>query len=590
MTTSAWATLAITVGMVAAMVWNLAAPDMVLLAGLALLLAGGILTPEEAFVGFSNPGMLTIAVLFVVSAGVQRTGGLDFIVSRVLGHPKHLSTAQMRMMLPVSFISAFLNNTPVVAMMVPIIADWSRQIRMSPSKLFIPLSYASIVGGSCTLIGTATNLVVLGLSQERVPDLSVGMFEIGQLGVPVLVATFAYTLVASRLLPDHGRDEPTAFEQAREYTVAMRVQAGSPLVGQTVEAAGLRHLHGLFLIEIQNAIGEVRPAPGPDAQLRADDMLHFAGVIDSVVELQQIRGLIPADEAQADRVEPKPNRRLVEAVIAPQSPLIGQTVRDARFRTHYNAAIIAVHRQGARVSSKVGDIVLAAGDALLLATTPRFVQNYRNDPTFALISAVRNSTPVRHERSWIATSLLLAMVAVSALGVLPLLSAALLAAGLMVATRCLTSVEARRAVDLRVLLTIAAAFAVGAALRKTGVAGILADFVVDVAQPLGPVGLLASLYGTTVVLSAVVTTNAAAVLMFPIAFAASQSAGLEFKPVMFCLMLAASANFMTPIGYQTNLMVYGPGRYRFSDFTRFGLPLQLLAGVVTIFTANLLWL
>ncbi|MDD9942611.1 MAG: SLC13 family permease [Myxococcales bacterium] len=591
MTPQAWLTIAVTGAMVAAMVRNLAAPDMVLLAGLAILLATGVLTPPEAFAGFSNTGMLTIAVLFVVSAGVQRTGGLDFVVTRVLGHPRSAAGAHLRMMVPVATISAFMNNTPVVAMMLPIVSDWSRRIGISPGKLFIPLSYASIVGGSCTIIGTATNLVVLGLTQNRLPHLRVGMFEIAQLGLPVMLSTILYTLVCSRwLLPSRGGATPSAFEQAREYTVSMHVLSDSPLVGLTIEEAGLRHLRGLFLIEIQRADSEIRPAPGPDVRLHANDLLLFAGVIDSVVELQQIRGLVPADEGQANRVEPRPNRRLVEAVVATQSELIGQTVREARFRTHYNAAIIAVHRQGQRVRSKVGDIELSAGDTLLLAASPNFADLYRDDPTFALVSEVQNSQPRRHERSWISMSLLAIMVGLSAAGVFPLLTAALVAAGLMIVTRCLTADEARRSVDLRVLLTIAAAFAVGEALRKTGAAGILAQFVVAGAAPFGAVGLLSGIYVTTVLLSSVITTNAAAVLMFPIAYAATQTAGFDFKPFMFSLMLAASANFMTPIGYQTNLMVYGPGRYRFADFTRFGLPLQVVVGVVTIATASMLWL
>ncbi|MGD8858615.1 MAG: SLC13 family permease [Myxococcales bacterium] len=586
----AWTTLALVAAMVVAMMRNLAGPDMILLAGLSVLLALGILTPRQAFAGFSNTGMLTIAVLFVVAAGVQETGGMDAAVTRALGQPRSTAAAQLRMMLPVSFVSAFLNNTPVVAMMVPIVTEWSRRIGISPGKLFIPLSYAAIVGGSCTIIGTATNLVVYGLASERMGELQVGFFEIAQLGVPVALTTLLYVTLASRwLLPERGAHQAQV-ENAREYTVAMRVEASSPIVGKSVEEAGLRQLPGLFLIEIERADGEVRPAPGPAVRLHEDDRLVFAGVIDSVRDLQRIRGLIPAEEQAGKLDDPRPNRRLVEAVVAANSPLIGQTIRDSRFRTHYNAAVIAVHRQGERVRSKIGDIVPSAGDTLLLETSPGFVRRFRDDPTFALISTVQDSAPRRHDRAGIAAALLLTMVLVSALGLLPLVTAAMLAAALMVATRCLTADQARRAIELRVLLTIAAAFGIGAALSESGAATTLAAAVVEAAAPSGPLGLLAAIYGTTVVLSAVVTTNAAAVLMFPIAYAAAETAGMDFKPFMYCLMLGASANFMTPIGYQTNLMVYGPGRYRFADFTRFGLPLQILVGVVTVAMARALWL
>lgn len=589
MSWEAWATLGLVVLMVGAMVRNLAGPDMILLGGVAILLALGIVGPADAFKGFSNTGMLTIAVLFVVAAGVQETGGLDFVVSKVLGHPKSLVGAQARMMLPVSAISAFLNNTPVVAMMVPIVSDWSRRIGISPSKLLIPLSYASIVGGSCTIIGTATNLVVLGLVQDRMPGLEVGLFEIAQLGLPVLVATVLYTLAVSHwLLPSHSDDHEAA-TNPREYTVAMRVEPGAQIAGQTIEEAGLRRLPGLFLIEIDRADQEVRPAPGPSVRLREGDRLLFAGILDSVVDLQKIRGLVPADDDET-RLSTRPNRRLVEAVIASGSSLLHQNIRETRFRTRYNAAVVAVHRQGEHVRSKVGDITLMAGDTLLLATIPSFVRTFRNDPTFALVREVENSTPRRHDRAPIATGLMVAMVLASALGVLPLLTAAMLTAGLMIATRCISAEQARRSIDLRVILTIAGAFGIGGALHNSGAAEHLATLVVEAAQPFGAVGLLTGIYATTVVLSAVVTTNAAAVLMFPIAYAAADAAGLDFRPFMFSLMLAASANFMTPIGYQTNLMVYGPGRYRFSDFTRFGMPLQILVGVVTISAATLIWL
>ena len=587
----AWITVGLVALMVLAMMRNLAGPDMILTGGLSILLALEIVNPTQAFAGFANTGMLPIAVLFVVAAGVQETGGLDFVVTRALGQPRSVPVAQLRMMVPVAGVSAFLNNTPVVAMMVPIVTEWSRRIGINPGKLFIPLSYAAIVGGSCTIIGTATNLVVYGLTQQRMPELHVPLFEISQLGLPAAVASMAYIALASRwLLPERGSIREVV-ASAREYTVAMRVEDNAPVAGKTIEDAGLRQLPALFLIEIERSDGEIRPAPGPNVHLRAGDRLLFAGVIDSVRDLQRIRGLVPVEGDQARKLaDPRPNRRLVEAVVAGSSRLTRQNVRESRFRTHYNAAIIAVHRQGERLREKIGDIVPEAGDTLLLDTGPGFLEAFRDDPTFALVSEVENSAPRLHERAPIATGLLLSMVAVSAFGLLPLLTAAMLAAGLMVATRCITPNQARKAIDLRVLLTIASAFGVGAALKESGAAAVIAQEVVAAAEPFGPIGLLTAIYATTMVLSAVVTTNAGAVLMFPIAYAAAERAGIEFKPFMYCLMLAASANFMTPIGYQTNLMVYGPGHYRFSDFTRFGLPLQVLVGIVTVGPATVLWL
>lgn len=574
--------------MIFAMIRNMASPDMILMAGLALLLAAGVLTPEEAFSGFSNTGMLTIAVMFVVSKGVELTGGLDALITRALGHPKSIAIAQLRMMVPVAALSAFLNNTPIVAMLIPTVNDWSKRIRISPSQLLIPLSFAAIVGGTCSLIGTATNLVVVGMAQKAVPDMTIGMFEVALVGIPVAVATILYTAITSRfLLPDRQIHNDMQ-SQAREYTVGMRIATGSSLIGQTIEDAGLRHLPGLFLIEIERG-GEIRSAPAPTMALREDDLLVFAGMLDSVIDLQKIRGLVPAEEG-SQPPDARPNRRLVEAVVSTESDLLHRSVRKSRFRTRYGAAIIAVRRQGQRIQSKVGDIVPQVGDTLLLSTNPGFADTNRNDPNFALISEVKNSERRRHERSGVALLLLCAMVLLSALGVVNLLTAAMVVAGLMIVARCMTGSQARAAVDLHVLLTIAAAFGVGEALSKTGAASAIADLVVRASAPFGIWGLLLSIYTTTVVLSAVLTNSAAASLMFPVTLATTQAAGLDFKPFMYCLMMGASASFATPIGYQTNLMVYGPGRYQFADFTRFGLPLQVLVGAITVVVSRFVWL
>jgi di/tricarboxylate transporter len=453
----------------------------------------------------------------------------------------------------------------------------------------IPLSYAAILGGTCTIIGTSTNLVVVGLAAERFPETAIGMFEIAWLGLPVSVVGMLFIVLSSRWLLPSRQGVTAAFDNPREYTVAMRVEAGSPVVGQTIENAGLRHLPGLYLVQIARD-GEEIVAVGPDVHLMANDVLLFAGVVESVVDLRKIRGLVP-DTNQVDKLlEPTANRRLFEAVIGRQSPLIGKSIRESQFRTIYDAAIIAVHRRGERIQKKVGDIILETGDTLLLETDTSFERKHRNDGTFALVSEVRGSAPPRHDRAWIATVILVLMVAANAAGLLPLLTSALLATGAMLITRCVTGPEARRALDLRVLATIAAAFGVAAALDQSGAAAIVASAIVGLATPLGPVGLLASFYVVTAGFATVVGNNAAAALMFPIAAAAAESAGMAVRPMLLVLMLAASASFATPISYQTNLMVLGPGGYRFTDFFRIGVPLQLVTGVVAVTVAAYLWL
>ncbi|MFW6049707.1 MAG: SLC13 family permease [Myxococcota bacterium] len=584
----AWLTVGVTVGMVLVMALNVAGPDVVLLGGLTILLAAGVVSAEAAFDGFSNPAVLTIAALFVVAAGVRETGGLDFVGRRILGRPRSLTTGQLRMMLPVSGISAFLNNTPVVAMMVPLVTDWARRTGLSHSRLLMPLSYAAILGGVCTLIGTSTNLVVAGMALARDPGLRFGMFEIAWLGVPVLVVGTLYVLIASRwLLPDGGRSREM-LANPREYTVLMRVEDESPIVGQAIEQAGLRHLPGLYLVEIERD-GEVMPAVGPETRLHAQDRLLFAGIVDSVVDLRKIRGLVPATD-QVEKLEGRPQRCLVEAVVAAQSPLVGISVRETRFRTTYNAAIIAVHRHGERIRSKVGDIVLRAGDVLLLETERWFLRKHRHDRNFALLSEVEGSEPPKHDKAWIATLILVAMVAVNTATLLPLEVAALIAAGVMILTRCLTAEQGRRALDLRVLVAVAAAFGIGGALDESGAAGAIGAALVDVAVPFGPLGVLVAVYFTTALMTEIISNNAAAALMFPIAAAAARASGMELRPILLVLMIAASASFSTPIGYQTNLMVFGPGGYRYADFLRVGLPLQMLIGVLTVLLASALWL
>jgi di/tricarboxylate transporter len=589
MSWDAWVSVAVMLASVAAMARGVAGPDLVLSGAMTALVLLGIISPREAAEGFGNEGMLTVAVLFVVAAGVEATGGLDWIAGRVLGRPRTAAAAQVRMMAPVAGASAVLNNTPVVAMMLPIVQDWAKRIGVSPSKLLLPLSWAAILGGTMTIIGTSTNLVVTGMAMQRHPDLAWNVFEITPIGLAVVVVGLAYIVLGSRwLLPDRRASVPD-ITHARDYSVAFTVEAASPVVGRTIETAGLRHLPGLYLVEIERD-GETLPAVSPETKLRPGDILLFVGLLEGVIDLRKIRGLVPAASDQVEKLRlPNANRRLVEAVVAHSSPLAGKTVRELGFRTHYNAAIIAVHRNGERLPGKVGDIELRFGDTLLLETRQDFMDTYRNDASFALVSTVSGSAPVRHERGWIALLLLAAMIASNVVGWLSLFAAGLACAGGMLLNRCITGPEARRALDVRVLLAIAASFAVGRALEETGAAQAIGASLVAATAAFGKLGLMAGVYLTVMLLTELVTNNAAAALLFPVAIAAGGAAGIAVKPMCYLVMFAASASFMTPIGYQTNLMVYGPGGYRFADFIRFGAPLQVLVGAVTVLTTYFLY-
>ena len=562
------------------------AADLVLMGALVLLLVAGVLTPDQMLEGLANPGLATVGVLFVVTAGLVGTGVTRQIGEWCLGRPQSMAAALLRLMVPVAALSAFLNNTPVVAMMVPAVEDWARRQNVSVSKLMIPLSYAAILGGTCTLIGTSTNLVINGLvTSSGLASLS--FFEIARVGLPCALLGTACTIVLSRwLLPARGT-LVSANLDPREYAVEMLVEPTSPIVGRSIEDAGLRHLPGAYLAEIERD-GEVMPAVAPSARLRENDRLVFVGMVESVVDLVKTKGLIPAPEQLFKLDAPRQKRCLLEAVVSDRCPIVGRTIREGRFRSHYDAVVLAVARHGERVLGKIGDITLRAGDTLLLEGRPSFVQQHYGSRDFLLVSEVARSAPPSHERAWMAIGILGAMVAAVALAGIPMLKAGLLAAGLMVLTRCATSEQARRSIDWSLLTVIAAAMGLGKAMQVTGAAETLACLWMDLVGD-DPWAALVAIYVLTSVFTAFLTNIAAAVLMFPIVLSTAASIQVSPYPFVIALMMAASTSLATPIGYQTNLMVYGPGAYRFVDYLRIGLPLNVILGSATILLIPIMW-
>ena len=590
------------------------APDMIMLGGVVVLMLTGVLTPAEGLKGMANDGMIAVAALFVVAAAVERTGALAVLVDRVLGRPKSLATAQLRTMVGPGILSAFMNNTPVVALLVPVIREWARKNKLSVSKLLMPMNCAVVLGGLCTLIGTSTNVVVAGLVDDELAkapnqpwgvfDITwlgipaawggyrefrgpLGMFDITWLGIPIFAAGVVYCLLASRFLLKDRRPPVSRSDDPRQYSLEMVVEPGSGLVGRTIEAAGLRHLDGLFLMEIDRG-GHVIAAVSPSERLEAGDRLVFVGVIDSVVELQKVRGLRPATDQVFQLDDPRSERRLVEAVVSPTCPLVGRTIRDGNFRSTYGAVVIAVARDGERLRMKIGDITLQPGDTLLLEAGPAFLQRQRTSRHFYLVSEVQDAAAPRHDRAWIACTILTGMVLAVAMDLMPMVTAALAAAGLLIATRCLSSTEARRAIEWESLLLIAGSFGLARALETTGVAASIAQTAIAAAGS-DPLVVLAVIYFVTMVTTELLSNNAAAVLTFPIAWQTAGQLGVHPLPFVMAITVAASCGFGTPIGYQTNLMIYGPGGYKFTDYTRFGGPLNLLVMAITVALAPLLW-
>jgi len=587
-------TLLVVLGVFVGLARNLASPAALMFAALAVLLTVGsvtgsdrLLTSTQAVAGFGNTGLVTVGLLFVVVSGLVHTGAVTVISEPLLGRPRRLITAQLRLLLPVSALSAFLNNTPIVAMFLPVVDDLAKRSGLSASRLFLPLSYASILGGMCTLIGTSTNLVVNGMltGQAHMPGLA--LFDLAWVGVPIAAAGLSYIFLFSRRILPATESSVSLADDPRQYTAEAVVETRGPLVGKTVEAAGLRHLPGLFLAEIERD-GEVLPAVSPTERLRSNDRLVFVGVVESVVDLYRIRGLQPATDQVFKLREPREERCMVEAVVSDRCPLVGKSIREGRFRTEYNAAVIAVARGGRRLRGKIGDIVLQPGDTLLLETHPNFLDLQRNARDFFLVSGVEDSAPRRHDRAWIALAVLAAMVALAASGIMSMLNAALLAACAMILFRCATLAEARRYVDWNVLMVIGAALGVGRALSNSGAGGLIADGIIQAAGG-NPWLVLAAVFAVGTLFTELITNNAAAVLVFPIALSAAQSLGVDPMPFVVALMIAASASFSSPLGYQTNLMVYGPGGYQIRDYLRFGIPLNVIAGVITVALAPLVW-
>jgi len=583
----AWLTLAVVAGCFAMMAFTRIAPDIIMSAGLTVLLVSGVLLPGEALAGFSNQGMLTVAVLYVVVSGLTETGAIGWIVQHLLGRPRSLQQAQTRLMTPAMALSAFLNNTPVVAVFMPAAKDWARRNDLSLSRLLIPLSYASIAGGTCTLIGTSTNLVVNGLLVDQAGAPGMAMFDLAWIGLPIALSVLLFVLLFSaRLLPE--RKQPLAAgDDMREYMAEMMVEKGSALEGCSIESAGLRSLPGLFLAEIDRG-GTILPAVEPHERLQAGDRLIFVGAIESVVDLHRIRGLAPATDQVLKLGGERKDRSFFEAVVSDSCPLVGKSVCEGRFRSQYHAVIIALARNGERLRGKIGEMVLQPGDTLLLEARPDFIYRQGRSRDFLLVSEVGGFHPPNHKGAPAAMAITVGMVVLAGSGLLSMLEAALVASGMMILAGCTSGRVARQAPDWQVLVVIATSFGVGAALQKSGAAAVLADGIIGLAGG-NPWATLVLVFSATALLTSVATNNVAAVLAFPVALSAARHMGVDIMPFAVTIMVAASASFATPIGYQTNLMVYNAGGYRFADFVRIGLPLTLLVGLVTVVLVPVIW-
>ena len=587
MTGDAWLTLGIVCALVIILVRDLLPPSAAMAGGMVAVMAADIVEPTTALSGFSNPAPMTIAALFVLARAVERTGMLRPVVRGLLGGTPRDRRALTRILAPTAVASGFLNNTPIVAMLVPQIEQWCDANRRSPSRYLMPLSFAAILGGLLTLIGTATNVVVSG-QLEAAGHEALGFFEITRVGAPIVLVGLAIIVVgAPRILPSRRSPRSDAAEHFREFTVEMLVEAQGPIHGKTVTEAGLRDLSGVFLISLHRAGDHLSPVP-PTTVLRGADRLRFVGKASDIVDLQELAGI---RSAELDQMASLDTRRpgLFEAVIGGTSPLVGTTLKEAGFRGTYQAVVLAIHRAGHRIDAKLGEVTLRVGDTLLLQSDPRFPHRWGDRGDFLLISGGNETTVDRPRHRAIVAAVALAIIGLGSTGTVPLVTAAMVGAMILVAARVLTPGQARDAVDLDVVITIAAAFGVAEAVSASGLADRVAMVLVDGFAWAGPRGVLLGVILTTVALTELITNNAAALLVFPIALSSAAAAGADAHGVAVTVAVAASASFLTPIGYQTNTMVYGPGGYRFTDYARLGAPLTLAVAVGLVVLVPILW-
>jgi di/tricarboxylate transporter len=451
----------------------------------------------------------------------------------------------------------------------------------------MPLSFAALLGGVVTLIGTSTNLVISGLL-ETAGEPSLGFFEITPVGLPIAVLGAALLITLTpKLLPIRRSVREEAMAETRDFVVDMIVEENGLVAGKTVEKAGLRHLRGSFLATLDRG-GETVVPVGPDTLLQAGDRLRFVGKSDSVKDLQLTRGLKSAEEGHLARVETS-RARYYEAVIGAESPLVGRTLQEADFRSRYQAAVLAIHRAGQRIDAKLGQVELRLGDTLLLVGDPGFIDRWRDRNDFLLISGSGVNPPTAGKNAWLVGAITLGIIAVASFNLLPILNASLLAALVLVGLRVLTPGEARASVDLNVIVVIATAFGVAAAVADSGLATAISNGLVGIFGGLGDRGVLISIVLATVILTAVVNNNAAALLMFPVAYAAAGATAIQPRGFAVAVAVATSVDFLTPIGYQTNTMVYGPGGYRFGDYARLGAPLTAVVAIVIVALVPVVW-
>ena len=580
----AWITIVTVLTMFSVLLFTKIRSDLVFLGAIAVLFVTGVLDAKEAFSGFSSTSVVVIGVLFVVVAGLTYTGVLQWIVKHLLGQPKSYKGAVMRLMLPVAALSSFLSNTTVVALFVNIVKMWSKKLGISPSKLLIPLSYASGMGGVCTLIGTPPNLIISGLYADQT-GVSMNVLATAIPGLFCLAVGVLSVIAMHKLLPDRQTPED-AFEDMSEFTVELLVPADNPNIGKSISELGLKDIRGGRLIEMIHFDEIISPVPDEEL-LMGGDRLIFAGQIDELLDLKDRYGFVNADQPVFAKGEERTERQLRTAYVALNSSLIHKKMRDTSFEKDNNMTLVAVARYGKRIEQSPHEVKLHAGDILLLECSPRM--NINTDQLKSqLYFYDSDQVPNIGAKTLLSSAIMIAMVVLSALKVLPLLECAFLAAIAMLIFRCCTPDQAMKSINWDILMVFAGSVVLGLAIQKTGIAERLAYGILDVCGT-NPIIVMTAICFVATFITEFISNTAAGAMFFPIMYEAATQLGYEPYPFLIALMISVSSSFATPIGSPTHMLVYAPGGYRFSDFMRIGLLMNLIILAANIFIVNMVY-